>query len=42
VMDLALDGSHDPLELNTLLNNTVGINATGLFAGFDLEVLSDS
>lgn len=42
VMDLPLDGGHDPVELNTMLNNTVGINATGLFVGFDLEVLTGS
>ena len=28
--------------LDALLNNTVGITGTGLFAGFELEVLSDS
>lgn len=42
VMDLQLDGSMPPDQLNSLLNNTVGINGTGLFAGFDLTVLSDS
>jgi len=42
IMDLALDGSMPPTELNSLLNNTVGINGTGLFSGFELTVLSDS
>ena len=42
IMDLPLDGSVAPGELDTLLNNTVGITGTGLFAGFELELLSDS
>lgn len=42
IMDLPLDGSIPPSELDTLLNNTVGITGTGLFAGFELELLSDS
>lgn len=42
IMDLPLDGSVPPTELDTLLNNTVGITGTGLFAGFELELLSDS
>ena len=42
IMDLPLDGSVAPVELDTLLNNTVGITGTGLFAGFELELLSDS
>ena len=42
IMDLPLDGSFPPAELDTLLNNTVGITGTGLFVGFDPEILSDS
>lgn len=42
IMDLPLDGSVPPAELDSLLNNTVGITGTGLFVGFDPEVLSDS
>lgn len=43
-MDLALSAelvaAHPPVELEALLNNTVGITGTGLFAGYELEVLS--
>lgn len=42
VMDLPLDGSLPPSELDSLLNNTVGITGTGLFTGFAPEILSDS
>lgn len=42
IMDIPLDGSVPPDELNSLLNNTVGITGTGLFTGFELELLSDS
>lgn len=44
IMDLALSAelvaAHPPVELEALLNNTVGITGTGLFAGYELEVLS--
>lgn len=41
VMDLPLDGSQSPAELNAILNGTVGVTGTGLFTGFELEVLTD-
>ncbi len=43
VMDLAIDGRHDPhdpKELETLLLTTPGISATGLFVGYDYEIIS--
>lgn len=46
VMDLPLPAElvaqHSASELELVLNNTVGITGTGLFTGFDLEVISDS
>ncbi len=46
VMDLPLPAEvmadRSAADLDTELNNTVGITGTGLFAGFDLQVLSDS
>lgn len=45
VMDLPLTAevlaAHPPAELDALLDHTVGINGSGLFTGFELEVLSD-
>lgn len=46
IMDLhvteAVLDAHTPTDLAVLLDHTVGITGSGLFAGFDLEVLSDS
>jgi len=46
VMDLPLPvevmADRTATDLDALLNSTVGITGTGLFAGFDLEVLSDN
>ncbi len=40
VMDLAIDGSMDPKDLETLLLTTPGISATGLFVGYEYEIIS--
>lgn len=40
VMDLALDGSVAPAELEALLLTTPGIVATGMFVGYDFETIS--
>lgn len=40
VMDLPIDGSIEPAELRQILLTTPGILATGLFVGYEFEVLS--
>lgn len=44
IMDLPLSeelvAAHPAPELEALLNNTVGVTGTGLFTGYELEVLS--
>lgn len=40
VMDLAIDGTVAPADLERLLLTTPGINATGLFIGYDYEVIT--
>ena len=44
IMDLPLSSelvaATPAIELEALLNNTVGVTGTGLFAGYELEVLS--
>lgn len=46
VMDLPLPAGlveqRSATELESVLNNIVGVTGTGLFAGFDLEVMSDN
>ncbi len=39
VMDLTIDGRLTPAELETLLLTTPGISATGLFVGYEFEVI---
>lgn len=40
VMDLAIDDSRTPAELEGYLLTVPGISATGLFVGYEMEVLS--
>ncbi|MDQ1308504.1 MAG: ribose 5-phosphate isomerase [Actinomycetota bacterium] len=40
VMDLAVTGSVPIAELNSMLNSVVGVVGTGLFTGFEFEVIS--
>lgn len=39
VMDLAIDGSIPPAELERLLLTTPGVSATGLFVGYEFEII---
>lgn len=39
VMDLPIDGSLEPAELEKVLLTTPGISATGLFIGYDYELI---
>ncbi len=39
VMDLPIDGSIPPAELEKILLLTPGISATGLFVGYDFEII---
>lgn len=39
VMDLSIDGSHSPAELESILLGTPGISATGLFIGYEYELI---
>ncbi|MFZ1669343.1 MAG: ribose 5-phosphate isomerase A [Candidatus Nanopelagicales bacterium] len=39
VMDLPVDGSKNPVELERILLGTVGISATGLFVGYEFEII---
>ena len=39
VMDLPIDGSIPPSELEAVLLTTPGISATGLFVGYDFEII---
>lgn len=45
VMDLPVTGevldAYSPAELDALLDHTVGVTGSGLFTGFDVEVVSD-
>jgi len=40
VMDLAITGAVPVAELNSILNSVVGVVGTGLFTGFEFEVIS--
>lgn len=40
VMDLQIDGSRSPAELERYLLTVPGISATGLFVGYEMEVIS--
>jgi len=39
VMDLPIDGSKSPAELQRILLGTVGVSATGLFVGYEFEII---
>lgn len=39
IMDLPIDGSLEPAELEKVLLTTPGISATGLFIGYDYELI---
>ncbi|MGV1037572.1 MAG: ribose 5-phosphate isomerase A [Candidatus Nanopelagicales bacterium] len=39
VMDLPVDGSKTPADLERILLGTVGISATGLFVGYEFEII---
>lgn len=39
VMDLPIDGARSPADLEALLLTTPGISATGLFVGYDFEII---
>ena len=41
IMDIAIKTVIDPKELNTIINNTVGITGSGLFTDFDIKVITD-
>jgi len=40
VMDLQIDGSRSPVDLERYLLTVPGISATGLFVGYEMEVIS--
>ncbi|NQU37696.1 MAG: ribose-5-phosphate isomerase A, partial [Actinobacteria bacterium] len=40
VMDLRIDGDRSPADLEQYLLTVPGISATGLFVGYEMEVLS--
>lgn len=40
VMDLEIDGSRSPADLERFLLTTPGINATGLFVGYEFEIIT--
>lgn len=40
VMDLTIDGSFEPAELERILLTTPGVSATGLFIGYDYELIN--